>query len=50
MIDFLIEIVEFVRTRKKYWLVPLIVVLLILGMIIVGASGTSISPILYTIF
>jgi len=50
MLNFLIEMVEFIRTRKKYWLIPLIVVLIILGMVIVGVSGTAVSPILYTIF
>ena len=40
----------FLRTRKKYWLLPLIIVLLLLGLLIVFTSGSAIAPFIYTLF
>jgi len=40
----------FMRTRKKYWLLPLIVTLLLLGLLIFAASGTAVAPFIYTLF
>ncbi len=38
------------RVRKKYWLLPAILVLLLFGILIVLSSGTAIAPFIYTIF
>tara|TARA_B100000900_G_C20537798_1_gene699094 strand:- start:422 stop:571 length:150 start_codon:yes stop_codon:yes gene_type:complete len=48
--SFLREFINFMRIRKKYWLVPIILVLLIFGGIIVLTQGTAVAPFIYTIF
>ncbi|MCX6305734.1 MAG: DUF5989 family protein [Bacteroidetes bacterium] len=40
----------FLRVRKKFWLLPLILILLLFGVLIVLTSGTAIAPFIYTIF
>ena len=50
MIDFLKEFWEFLRERKKYWLLPIIIVLGLFGVLIVLSQGSSIAPFIYTIF
>lgn len=40
----------FMAKRKKYWLAPIIVVMLLLGALIVLAGGSAIAPFIYTIF
>ena len=48
--DFLKELLHFLRTRKKYWLVPLIIILLFLSLIVVFAGGSALAPFIYSIF
>jgi len=49
--DFLKDLWLFMRERKKFWLAPIIIVLLLLGLLIMlGGSSTAISPFIYTIF
>lgn len=48
--DFLKDLWGFMRVRKKYWLLPIIVMLLFFGGLIVFASGSAIAPFIYTIF
>ncbi len=48
--SFLKEFWEFLKTRKKYWLFPIILVLLIFGGLIVLTQGTAVAPFIYTIF
>jgi hypothetical protein len=50
MIEFLKEFLNFLKVRKRYWLVPIIVVLLLFGMLLVVSQGTAIAPFIYTIF
>jgi hypothetical protein len=40
----------FMSERKKYWLIPIIFVMLLLGVLIVLADGSTIAPFIYTIF
>jgi hypothetical protein len=40
----------FLRVRKKFWLLPIILVLLFFGALMVFASGSAIAPFIYTIF
>ena len=40
----------FLKVRKKYWLLPIILTLLLFGSLIVFASGSAIAPFIYTIF
>ncbi len=44
------ELWRFMRVRKKYWLVPIIVVMLLLGGLLVLAQGSAIAPFIYTFF
>ncbi len=48
--SFIIEIWAFLRFRKKYWLVPLLLLLALFGAIIVLSQGTAIAPFIYTLF
>ena len=50
MIDFLKDLWDFMRVRKKFWLAPIIIVLLLLGALIVFAQGSAVAPFVYTIF
>ena len=47
---FLAEIFDFMRTRKKYWLAPIIIVLLLFGGLIVLTQGSAVAPFIYTLF
>ena len=48
--EFLEELWQFLRTRKKFWLLPIILILLLFGVLIVLTTGTAIAPFIYTIF
>jgi len=48
--SFIIELLRFFIERKKYWLLPIIIFLLIFGALVILTQGTAISPIIYTIF
>jgi hypothetical protein len=48
--DFLKEFWEFLKFRKKYWLLPILLVLLLFGGLIVLSQGTAVAPFIYTIF
>jgi hypothetical protein len=48
--EFLRELWGFMKTRKKFWLLPLITILLILGILIVFAGGSALAPFIYSIF
>ena len=41
---------DFLRVRKKFWLLPLIMILLILGVAVVLTAGSAIAPFIYTLF
>ena len=48
--SFLSELWRFLRARKKVWLLPLILVMLVLGGLLVLAQGSAIAPFIYTLF
>jgi NAD/NADP transhydrogenase beta subunit len=50
MVEFLKDLWLFIKTRKKWWLVPMIVILLIIGLLIVFGSGSALAPFVYTLF
>lgn len=50
MLDLLENLWLFMRERKKYWLLPLIIVLLLLGGLIIFAQGSVLAPFIYTLF
>jgi hypothetical protein len=50
MIEFLKEFCNFVKARKKYWLLPILIVLVLFGALILLSQGTAVAPFIYTIF
>ena len=48
--DFIKEFWEFLRARKKYWLFPILLTLVLFGALIVLSQGSAIAPFIYTIF
>ena len=48
--EFVIELWAFMRERKKFWLLPIIVVLLMFGGLIVLTQGSAVAPFIYTLF
>jgi hypothetical protein len=48
--DFLLEIWEFYRVRKKLWMLPLMVLFLAVGFLVVLTEGSAVAPFIYTIF
>jgi hypothetical protein len=48
--DFLIEFLEFLKVRKKYWLLPILLILVIFGGLIVLSQGSAVAPFIYTLF
>jgi hypothetical protein len=50
MFEFFKEFWDFLKVRKKYWLLPILIVLVLLGSLIVLSQGTAVAPFIYTIF
>ena len=50
MIDFLKEFFLFLNVRKKYWLIPILLALVLFGGLAVLSQGSAIAPFIYTIF
>jgi len=50
MIEFIREFWAFMRVRKKFWLLPLFTVMILLGILIVLTEGTAVAPFIYAIF
>tara|TARA_B100001123_G_C14966499_1_gene889854 strand:+ start:578 stop:730 length:153 start_codon:yes stop_codon:yes gene_type:complete len=50
MLSFIIEFFQFLKVRKKFWLLPIILVLVIFGGLIILAEGTAVAPFVYTLF
>jgi hypothetical protein len=50
MLDFLKDLWDFMKERKKFWLAPIILVMLVLGVLIVVAQGSAVAPFIYTLF
>ncbi|GIK33695.1 MAG: hypothetical protein BroJett010_02540 [Gammaproteobacteria bacterium] len=50
MIDFIGDLWAFLRERKKFWLAPIVLVMVLLGLLIVLAQGSAIAPFIYTLF
>jgi hypothetical protein len=48
--DFLSEIWRFLRARRKFWMLPLILIMVGLGGLLVLAKGSAIAPFIYTLF
>jgi len=50
MLDLIKDLWGFMRERKKFWLAPIIIVLLLLGGLIVLTQGSAVAPFIYTLF
>lgn len=48
--DFLTDLFGFIKERKKWWLFPVIFILLLIGVLIVIGGGSAIAPFIYTLF
>jgi Family of unknown function (DUF5989) len=45
-----VEFWQFLKTRKKWWVLPIVVVMLLVGALLVFAQGSALAPFIYTIF
>ncbi len=50
MLDFLKDLWDFTKVRKKFWMAPIIVVMLLPGALIVLSEGSAVAPFIYTLF
>ena len=50
MLEFLADLWAFMRERKKFWLAPIIILMVLLGALLVLAQGSAIAPFIYTLF
>jgi hypothetical protein len=50
MIELIIDLWGFMKTRKKFWLAPIIIVMLLLGTLLVLSQGSAVAPFIYTLF
>jgi len=48
--DFIKDLWGYLKTRKKFWLLPIILILLIFTVLIVATGGTAVAPFIYTLF
>ncbi len=50
MLELLKDLWTFMKERKKFWLAPIIVILLLLGSLLVFTQGSAVAPFIYTLF
>jgi len=50
MMEFLKDLWDFMRERKKFWLAPIVLVMVLLGALIVLSQGSAVAPFIYTLF
>jgi len=50
MMDLLRDLWGFMRERKKFWLAPILIVMLVFGMLMVLTQGSAVAPFIYTLF
>ncbi len=48
--SFLLELWQFIKVRKKFMLIPIILIMLLLGVLIVFVEGSAVAPFIYTLF
>lgn len=48
--DFLVELFQFFKSRRKLWLLPVVIFMLVIGGLLVLAQGSVLAPFLYTLF
>ena len=50
MMDLIADLWGFMKERKKFWLAPIIIVMVLLGLLIVVSQGSAVAPFIYTLF
>ncbi len=50
MIDLIKDLFGFMKARKKFWLAPIIIIMLLLGALVVLSQGSAVAPFIYTLF
>lgn len=50
MVEFLAELWKFLRVRRKFWLLPMLVMMVVFGGLVVLTKGTVVAPFIYTLF
>jgi len=50
MKELLLEFIQFLRERKKFWLLPIVIIMVLLGALIVFTQSSVIAPFIYTLF
>jgi len=50
MLDLITDLWSFMKERKKFWLVPIVFVALLLGVLLVLSQGSAVAPFIYTLF
>ena len=50
MLDLMKDLWTFMRVRKKFWLAPIMVVMVLLGALLIVAQGSAVAPFIYTLF
>jgi hypothetical protein len=50
MFELLRDLWDFMRVRKKFWLAPIIIIMLLLGSLLVLTQGSAVAPFIYTLF
>ena len=48
--DFVVQLWRFLGARRKYWLLPIIIIVVVLGGLLVLAQGSAVAPFIYTLF
>jgi hypothetical protein len=48
--DFLAELWQFIRVRKKFWLLPIFIMMVLFGGLVVLTQGSAVAPFIYTVF
>ena len=48
--QFILELLRFLKARKKFWLLPIIIVMVLFGGLLVLAQGSAVAPFIYTLF
>lgn len=48
--DFLAELWRFMRARKKFWMLPILIMMVVLGGLVVLTKGSAVAPFIYTLF
>jgi len=48
--DIILQLIKYVIVRKKYWLIPILIIFLLLGSLLFLSQGSVVAPLIYTVF